>query len=108
MMTLQQEIPLQVLNDKVSRKILSHADGLMIVQVSFKKGGIGEAHAHSNHEQIGYVVKGRFQVIVGDESRTLGQGDSFYASKNTRHGVVALEDSILLDIFTPQREDFLV
>jgi quercetin dioxygenase-like cupin family protein len=37
----------------------------------------------------------------------LKKGDSYYADKNVMHGVVALEDSVLLDGFTPMRKDFL-
>jgi quercetin dioxygenase-like cupin family protein len=34
-------------------------------------------------------------------------GDSIYIAPGESHGVVALEDSVIIDVFTPQREDFL-
>ncbi len=107
MMVHSQEIILEKLNEKMSRRILNHSPDLMIVEVQFQKGGIGERHRHSDHEQMGYILRGSFAVQVGDEKKVLVSGDSFYAAKNVDHGVEALEDSALLDIFTPRREDFL-
>ncbi|WP_145047822.1 MULTISPECIES: cupin domain-containing protein [Paenibacillus] len=100
-------IPAQVINATSSRKILGMGGTLMMVEVSFAKGGIGEVHSHDQHEQVSYIVKGSFEVQVGEETRILRAGDSFYAGYNVPHGVKALEDSIILDVFTPFREDFI-
>ncbi|MCG7377232.1 cupin domain-containing protein [Paenibacillus sp. ACRSA] len=100
-------IPAQVINATSSRKILGMGGTLMMVEVSFAKGGIGEVHSHDQHEQVSYIVKGSFEVQVGEEIRILRAGDSFYAGYNVPHGVKALEDSIILDVFTPFREDFI-
>lgn len=107
MIVKNSEVDLQHLEENVARKILGCGGSLMMVEVHFEKGGIGEVHTHQEHEQVCYVAQGRFEVTVGDEKKTLQQGDSFYAAKNTAHGVVALEDGILIDVFTPIREDFL-
>ena len=50
--------------------------------------------------QIGYLLKGSFDVTIGDEQAVLKEGDSYYA-QGVVHGVVALEDGALLDVFTP-------
>jgi quercetin dioxygenase-like cupin family protein len=97
----------KVLSEKVGRKILGTGGSLMMVEVIFKKGGVGEVHAHDTHEQVSYIVKGSFEVIVGTEKRIVSSGDSFYAGLNVPHGVIALEDAVILDVFTPIREDFL-
>lgn len=101
------EVNLQQLEEKVARKILGCGGSIMMVEVHFKKDGIGEEHSHDQHEQVSYVTKGSFEVTVGDEKKILQQGDSFYAGKNVVHGVLALEDGILVDVFTPIRGDFL-
>ncbi|RAK07218.1 quercetin dioxygenase-like cupin family protein [Halanaerobium saccharolyticum] len=101
------EIEFEELEAKVKRKILSRGGSMMAVEVHFKKGGIGKKHSHDQHEQISYILAGEFEVEVGDEKKVLTRGDSFYAGKNVEHGVKALADSVILDVFTPQREDFL-
>lgn len=107
MFVLNDLTPGKQLEEKVSRKVLGCGGSLLMAEVSFKEGGIGEPHSHEEHEQVSYIVKGSFLVTVGEETKVLKEGDSFYAAKNVLHGVVALEDSIILDVFTPIREDFL-
>jgi len=107
MIALSNDVQAAVLDDKVSRKVLLHKNSMMLVEFTFKKGGIGQPHSHEQHEQIGYIAKGSFEVTVGYETKTLSGGDSYYAAKNEVHGVVALEDGVIVDTFTPTREDFL-
>jgi quercetin dioxygenase-like cupin family protein len=94
------------LGEGVTRKILASGGTLMTAQFSFEKGAVGSPHTHM-HEQVGYVLRGRFELTLGNEKTTLETGDTYYVPSNTVHGVVALEDGILLDVFTPQRQDFL-
>ena len=96
-----------VVDDKVSRKLLTYGGSLMMTEVTFKKGGVGTAHAHLDHEQVSRVIAGSFEATVGDKTVVLQPGDGFYAARGVTHGVVALEDSVILDIFTPPRADFL-
>ena len=107
MIVKNNEINLQQLEEKVARKVLACGGSLMMVEVHFEEGGIGKAHSHQDHEQVCYVAQGSFEVTVGNEKMTLQQGDSFYAAKNVKHGVLALEVGILIDVFNPIREDFL-
>lgn len=107
MFAFSEDVDLKQLDEKVSRKVLGHGGSLLMAEVSFKKGGIGDVHSHSDHEQVSYIVKGSFEVTLGNEKKVLKQGDSFYAPLNTMHGVLALEDSVILDVFTPIRQDFL-
>ena len=89
------------------RAVLSDRPELMLVAFSFDKGAIGALHSHP-HIQASYVAKGAFEVIVDGETVTLHAGDSFIVSPHLVHGVVALEDGLLIDTFTPRRDDFLV
>lgn len=96
-------------NEAITRKILAHHGGLMLLEIRFNKASDDYGlHSHP-HEQIAYVLKGRFEFMVdGQVSDILGEGDSIYFPPNSIHGGKALEDNcILLDIFTPQRDDFL-
>ncbi len=91
----------------VTRKILKYGGKLMLVEVTMPKGGTGSAHKHP-HEQISYIARGSFEFTVGEEKRVVKAGDSLYVASNVEHGTLSLEDgSIVVDIFTPIREDFL-
>mgnify|MGYP000986542137 CR=1 FL=1 len=100
MYTRNNEAKVQKIDDKSYRKILGSSGSLMMVEVHFKEGGIGAPHSHF-HEQISYVIKGSFRAEVDGEEKVLYPGDSFYAGKNIVHGLTALEDSIIVDVFTP-------
>ncbi|KHT61850.1 pectin degradation protein [Photobacterium gaetbulicola] len=96
------------LGDGIKRKIVGHTEDLMAVHLEFAKGAIGHPHAHDIHDQIGYVVEGSFEAEVDGEKRVLKKGDAYIAAKLAVHGAVALkEGSILLDMFSPVRQDFL-
>ncbi|MCM2297433.1 cupin domain-containing protein [Rhodoferax sp.] len=90
------------------RKIVGHTPQLMSVIMQFDKGAVGTPHAHEVHDQIAYVVAGSFEANINGEVRVLRLGDAFIAPHHTTHGVVALEqDSMLLDQFSPRRDDYL-
>jgi len=101
-----EDIIFEDLGDGVSRKVLAHDGGMMLVEVTFKKGSVGAQHQHP-HEQVSYVLSGQFEYTVDGKSYILKKGDSYYVPPEAMHGVTALEDSLILDVFTPQREDFL-
>jgi len=100
------DVTREEVNEGIARKILAAAGKVMAVEVYFTKGAVGALHAHP-HEQISYVIKGSFEAAIGDEKTVINVGDTYYVPPDAVHGVVALEEGILLDIFTPQREDFL-
>ncbi|BCN24495.1 cupin domain-containing protein [Vibrio alfacsensis] len=102
------EHPWEELGSGIKRKIVAYTDDLMAVHLCFDKGAIGAPHTHDIHDQIGYVVRGSFEAEIEGEKKVLKEGDAYFARKHMMHGAVALEqDSILLDIFNPAREDFL-
>jgi quercetin dioxygenase-like cupin family protein len=74
--------------------------------VSFDKGGVGTLHQHP-HTQITHVESGVFEVEIGEEKKVLKAGDAFYIPPNIMHGAVCLEAGVLIDVFSPMREDFI-
>lgn len=90
----------------VSRTIMSYNDNLMIVKVRFAKDAIGAMHTHP-HTQGCFVAEGRFELNMNSTKHLLEKGDTFLIEPNTPHGVVCLDAGMLVDIFTPKREDFL-
>ncbi len=99
--------PPETLDNGAVRKIKGYIDDLMLVELTWKAGQVGAQHRHP-HRQAGYVVKGSFELNVEGEKTILHAGDLYYVTANQEHGAVALEDgSVLLDVFTPMREDFV-
>jgi quercetin dioxygenase-like cupin family protein len=70
-----------------------------------KKGWVGAAHAHP-HEQVVYVVSGRLRISAGGQTFEIGKGDSFVVRGGIEHQASALEESEVLDVFTPRREEY--
>lgn len=101
-----EDCKMQDLGNGVTRKILAYGDNLMAVEVHFEKGAIGNLHNHP-HTQLSYVLEGEFEFEVGGVVKTVKQGDTLYKQPNVIHGCVCLKKGVLLDIFTPYREDFV-
>ena len=106
MVVKKSEGPVTVLNEFCTRTLMVHTEEMMMVRFDFKKGGVGEPHSHADHEQVGYIIEGSFELVCGDEKYTVKAGDSYLANRGEIHGVVALEDGAILDVFTPCREEF--
>ena len=90
----------------LKRQVLTHSPAMMLVRHQMRQGWCGSAHSHP-HEQLVYIVSGCIRVTVGDVSRDVAGGESFIIASNIQHQATALEDSVVLDIFTPTREDYL-
>lgn len=90
----------------ITRQFVGYDNDIMMVKVIFEKGAIGYQHQHP-HAQTTYVVSGKFEMKIGDETKILEAGDGFYTEPDILHGCVCLEEGILIDVFSPVREDFL-
>jgi quercetin dioxygenase-like cupin family protein len=90
----------------LTKRLTAYGGKLMTVQVHIPAEATAPAHSHP-HEQVTYVVSGRVSYRIGDETKELGAGDSTYVPPDTEHEVTAKEDTLVVDVFTPQREDFL-
>lgn len=96
----------EAVDDKIQRQIVGFDDKVMMVNVRFEKGGVGALHNHP-HTQVTHISEGKFEVTIGDETTVLEKGDSFYIPSDVMHGVVCLEEGMLVDVFSPMREDFI-
>ena len=90
----------------IVRKVMAYCDSSMCVVNKFEKGAIGVIHSHP-HTQITYVACGRFLFTVGDEVKEVAKGDTLCKQHGIKHGCECLEEGVLIDFFTPMREDFL-
>ena len=106
MFVFHKDSELTELGGGVSRRVLSHSEDMMAVEVLFEEGAIGALHSHP-HVQISYVLDGVFEADIGVEKRIISVGDTYYTEPIVVHGVKCLEKGRLLDVFTPERKDFL-
>lgn len=100
------DVPWEITGPGMKRKIMAWDEKLMVVKVQFEKDAIGTLHQHP-HSQITHVESGIFEVEIGGEKKVLTTGDAFYIPPNIIHGAVCLEEGVLIDVFSPMREDFI-
>lgn len=100
------DVAWETIAEGIRRKIMSFDERVMMVKVDFEKGAIGVLHQHY-HTQISHVESGVFEVEVSGKKKILKAGDAFHIPPNILHGAVCLEAGMLIDIFSPMREDFI-
>lgn len=90
----------------LTRKIMAYNDKLFLVEHRMDKGWSGKVHSHP-HDQVVYVIRGHLKVTCGPTSFDARTGDSFLVRGGVQHGASAVEESVVVDIFTPCREDYI-
>ena len=89
----------------LERQVLAYTEKLMLVRHAMRKGWTGARHSHP-HEQLVYVIRGHIRFVGGDRTMDAREGDSFVVPGGMEHEASALEESEVLDVFTPYREDY--
>ena len=98
-------LPEERVTDKISRRVLSGKQG-MLVWWTIKAGAHAAAHKHP-HEQIVWMLKGRMDFRIGDERRSMVAGDVAVIPSGVEHEGFFAEDTEVVDMFAPPREDFI-
>ena len=99
-------MPTESVGDGIERQFCGYNDQIMMVRVKFEVGAVGYVHSHPQ-SQVSYVESGEFDVFIDGVEKRLGPGDSFYIHPSLDHGAVCRKAGVLLDVFSPVREDFL-
>ncbi|WP_158750060.1 cupin domain-containing protein [Acidobacterium sp. S8] len=89
----------------LKRQVLAYNPNLMLVRHVMQGGWQGTRHSHP-HDQLVYVIRGRLRFTGGSSTFEIAAGDSFVVPGNMEHQASALEDSEVLDVFNPYREDY--
>ena len=99
-------IPVERVSEGIDRQmIVGH--NIMICRLRFDAFVVTPAHRHP-HEQMTFVMRGKVKFMLGTEERIVCAGDVLHFPSNHWHGATMLdEEVILIDIFSPIREDFL-
>ncbi len=99
-------IPIETVADGIERQMI-WGGRLMVCQLRFKPHVVTKIHSHP-HEQITLVERGRVRFTVAGTERMVSSGDILHFPSDVVHGATILdEEVVLIDIFTPVREDFL-
>jgi quercetin dioxygenase-like cupin family protein len=100
-----ESLPEEQVTPLISRKIVT-GEKEMIVFWKARAGGHAAAHRHS-HEQIFWMLSGKMKFRIGDEVRVCGPGELCVIPGGVEHEAWWLEDTEVIDVFSPPREDFL-
>lgn len=99
-------IPVEQIEDGIERQMI-WGDRLMVCRLRLAPRVVTAVHSHP-HEQITLVERGRAVFTIESQTRIASAGDVLHFPPNVRHGATMLDQEvILIDIFTPVREDFL-
>ncbi len=96
--------PVEQLAPGIGRQVLD-TDLMTIARLALAAGAFVPSHAHEN-EQVANVLEGRLRFVVGGEEVVVGAGESLSIPPNVPHEAEALEDSVVIDVFAPVREDW--
>jgi quercetin dioxygenase-like cupin family protein len=99
-------LPVERIADGIERQML-WGERLMVCRLRFAPRVVTAVHVHP-HEQITIVEKGRVMFTIDGEERAASAGDVLHFASGIRHGATMLEEEVvLIDIFSPIREEFL-
>jgi quercetin dioxygenase-like cupin family protein len=88
------------------RRILANSEKMMLVEHRMEEGWAGARHSHP-HEQMVYLISGHLRFSCEERTFEVRAGDSFIVPGNAEHQAWALAPSVVLDVFTPTRTDYL-
>jgi len=99
-------IPVERVGEGIERQMI-WGDRVMVCRLRFRPHVVTTVHTHP-HEQITLVERGRVRFTIDGRDRTAGAGDVLHFPSEVAHGATVLdEEAVLIDIFSPIREDFL-
>jgi quercetin dioxygenase-like cupin family protein len=81
-------------------KPLMKGDEMTFLEIHYAAGVGAPLHTHT-HESIAYVVKGKVKSTVGADEFIMGPGDVCRHPAGVRHGLEALEESVVVEIKSP-------
>ncbi len=93
------------LNPHLRRKAI-HTGGLTIARMSLQKHAVVPEHSHI-HEQVTMVERGAPKFFIAGREQVVRGGETLAIAPKEPHAVEALEDTVVLDVFTPAREDWI-
>ena len=99
------DIPSEQITDSIARRFIT-GDSITIGRFELKQGGVVPPHSHAN-EQISIVLSGVLLFRIDGRETVVKAGEVMQIPGNVAHGVDVLEDSLVVDVFSPVRQDWI-
>ena len=100
------KVPVEKVNDGIKRQMVI-GQNVMVCRFTFDPFVVTDVHSHP-HEQVTLVIKGKVRFMIDGQTVIAAPGDVLHFPPDNRHGATMLdEEVVLIDIFSPIREDFL-
>ena len=100
------DVPVECVADGIERQMIV-GTRLMVCRLRFRPNVVAARHSHP-HEQITFVEKGRVRFTINGDTLIAHAGDVVRFASGVVHGATILdEEVVLIDVFTPIREEFL-
>lgn len=93
------------MGEGVIRQDLANGERLNVLHWNMADGSEVKLHQHSQ-EQFGYVIKGGFKMVIGDEEKILKEGDAYVVAPDVPHSFIAIGETEAIDVFSPVKTDF--
>ena len=89
----------------IYRKTMVYNNDIMLCHFFLNKSSEVPLHSHKEH-QVGYVIKGKLKFFTENTDFIANEGDSYIFKSNEKHGASIIEDSEVIDVFNPARNDY--
>ena len=99
------DIPAETITDAISRRYIT-GDRVTVARFELKRGGVVPKHAHE-HEQVSCVLSGSLRFVIDGSETVVSAGGVMRIPGHVPHEVTVLEDAVVLDVFSPIRQDWI-
>jgi quercetin dioxygenase-like cupin family protein len=90
----------------IRRRTIANGTSMYQMIAKLDAGSRMPEHKHPQ-EQIVHILEGRMKLIVAGVRHELKGGESFYLAGNVPHAVETIDETMVLDTFSPPRDDYL-
>jgi len=97
--------PVEQMSDTIGRQLI-HTETMTLARVFLSRGAVVPRHDHPN-EQIVNVLEGALRIVADGETHVVSAGESLLVPSGVPHDAEALEDTLVLDVFSPPRADWI-
>jgi len=98
-------VPAEQINPSISRQFIT-GDRVTVARFELKRGGIVPMHAHEN-EQVSFVLDGALKFKIDGREIIVRGGEVLQIPGTVPHEVEVLEDTLVVDVFSPVRQDWI-